>query len=461
MKKNYILPLILLLAFCFSPSFGQKQTPPEGGEPKDFKLPAKEEGKLENGLKYTLVPYGAVPKVQINLIVKTGNIHEAPDQIWLSDFVGDLMKEGTARTKGKDLSVKMARMGGELNIGVSSNYTTISGNVLSEFAPELVRLIAEVVQHPAFPASEAERLKNDLKRNLSVQSNRPQAMASSRFFALMYPDHPYGRYFPTEEMINNFTIEQAKKFYDQNFGAQRSNLYVVGKFNKKAVETAIQESFRDWKKGPEPFYPAVNPEAKKELAVIDRPGAPQSTLIMGLPVIDPSHPDYVPLQITNALLGGSFSSRITSNIREDKGYTYSPYSTIQTGKGVGVWYEQADVTTEHTQASIREITNEIQRLQNEAPKQEELEGIQNYQAGIYVLQNSTPNGIINQLNFLDLHELPETYLTDYVKNVYAINPEKVKEITKKYIRPEKMTLVLVGDKQKIEQQLEEKELKKF
>lgn len=461
MKKNYIFLLLLLLSGSFHLSYAQKQTPPEGGQPKDFKLPAKEEGKLQNGLSYTLVPYGAVPKVQISLIVKTGNVHEGPDQVWLSDFTGNLMKEGTTKTSGKDLSVKVARMGGELNISVSSNFTTLSGSVLSEFAPDLIRLLAEVVQHPAFPASEAERLKNDLKRQLNVQSNRPQAMASSKFFAIMYPEHPYGRYFPTEEMINNFTIEKARQFYDTNFGAQRSNIYVVGKFNKEAVEEAIQESFRDWKKGPEVNYPAARQQTEKELAVIDRPGAPQSTLIMGLPVIDPAHPDYVPLQITNALLGGSFSSRITSNIREDKGYTYSPFSTLSTGKGVGVWYEQADVTTEHTQASIREITNEIQRMRQEAPPKEELEGIQNYQAGIYVLQNSTPNGIIGQLNFLDLHDLPESYLTNYVQNIYAITPEKIKEITQKYITPEKMTMVLVGDKKKIEQQLNEEKLKKL
>lgn len=463
MKKNNIFSLILLLLLaCFSTSFAQKQTPPEGGQPKDFQLPEKKESKLDNGMGYTLVPYGAVPKVQVSLIVKTGNIHENSDQVWLADFVGDLMKEGTENNNSKELSVKMARMGGELNISVGSNFTTLSANVLSEFAPELIRLIAEVVQNPAFPESEAERLKNDLKRQLSVQSNTPQAMASSRFFALMYPGHPYGRIFPTQEMIDNFTIEQARNFYNENFGAQRSVLYVAGKFNESEAEQAIQESFRDWKEGPAPYYPkAQQPQSGQEVAVIDRANAPQSTLLFGLPVVDPSHPDYVALQVSNALLGGSFSSRITSNIREDKGYTYSPYSTVNSGKGSAIWYEQADVTTEHTQASIQEITNEITRLQQEAPAEEELEGIQNYQAGVFVLQNSTPSGIIGQLNFLDLHDLPESYLTNYVQNVYSITPEKVQEITQKYIKPERMTLVLVGDKAQIEQQLDPETLKKF
>lgn len=462
MKKTYIFPFLLLLVCSLTPAIAQKQTPPEGGQPKDFQLPDKQEASLQNGLSYTLVPYGAVPKAQVNLIIKTGNIHEADNQVWLADFVGDLMKEGTVSTSGKDLSVKMARMGGELNIGVGSNTTTISGNVLSEFTPELIRLIADVVQNPAFPEEETERLKSDLKRQLSVQSNTPQAQARSRFFALTYPEHPYGRIFPTPEIIDAFTIEQAKQFYNNNFGAKRSALYVAGKFNEEQVEKAIEEAFANWKEGPAPFFPKANPQTAQEMALIDRSDAPQSTLMLGMPVPDPSHPDYLPLQVTNALLGGSFASRITSNIREDKGYTYSPYSTINAGKEVAVWYEQADVTTEHTRASLSEIRKEIERLQQEAPTQEELEGIQNYQSGIFVLQNSSPGGIIGQLSFLDLHDLPDNYLTNYVQNVYAVTPEKVKELTGKYLQPDKMTLVIVGDKEEIEKQMQgENKVEKF
>lgn len=462
MKKTYIFPFLFLLACSFTPALAQKQTPPEGGQPKDFQLPDKQESSLTNGLTYTLVPYGAIPKAQVNLIIKTGNIHEASNQVWLADFVGDLMKEGTLNTSGKDLSVKMARMGGELNIGVGSNTTTISGNVLSEFAPDLIRLIADVVQNPAFPEEEAERLKSDLKRQLSVQSNTPQAQAQSRFFALTYPEHPYGRIFPTPEIIDAFTVDQAKQFYNNNFGAKRSALYVAGKFNEEQVKQAIEEAFATWKEGPEPFFPKANPQTAQEMALIDRADAPQSTLMLGMPVPDPSDPDYLPLQVTNAILGGSFASRITSNIREDKGYTYSPYSTINTGKEVAVWYEQADVTTEHTRASLSEIRKEIERLQQEAPSLDELEGIQNYQSGIFVLQNSSPGGIIGQLSFLDLHDLPDSYLTNYVQNVYAVTPEKVKELTSKYLQPDKMTLVIVGDKEEIEKQMQgENKVEKF
>src|SRR5690606_7188571 len=137
------------------------------------------------------------------------------------------------------------------------------------------------------------------------------------------------------------------------------------------------------------------PSTTNEIAVIDRPNAPQTTIMLGLPTLDPSKEDYVPLAVTNSLLGGSFGSRITSNIREDKGYTYSPRSVISTGYRVALWYEQADVTSEHTGASLQEISKEIKRLQSEPPSAEELKGIQNYEAGVFVLQNSTPQGIIS------------------------------------------------------------------
>ncbi|UWX56148.1 insulinase family protein [Maribacter litopenaei] len=173
--------------------------------------------------------------------------------------------------------------------------------------------------------------------------------------------------------------------------------------------------------------------------MIDR-DAPQSTIYYGLPTVGPSDDDYVALDVTNSILGGSFASRITSNIREDKGYTYSPYSSLDTNYKSGVWYESADVTTEHTGASLAEIQKEIQRLQEEPPTQEELDGIINYESGIYVLQNSTPNGIIGQLIFLDTHDLDESFLTNKVQNMHAITPEKVQEMTRKYIRPVKYDL---------------------
>ena len=200
-------------------------------------------------------------------------------------------------------------------------------------------------------------------------------------------------------------------------------------------------------------FPPATPVRTNDIAMIDRKNAPQSTIMIGLPTLIPRDQDFVALQVTNSLLGGSFGSRITSNIREDKGYTYSPFSTIQNRKGVSVWFEQADVTSEHTGESLREIAKEIKRLQTETPSKDELEGIQRYMAGTFVLQNSNPGGIIGQLNFIDLHGLTDSYMTDRVKNIYAVTPEKVTQITKDHLKYENMTLVLVGDKKLLDKQI--------
>ncbi|HYC30044.1 MAG TPA: pitrilysin family protein, partial [Chitinophagaceae bacterium] len=430
-KLSFYISAFLVAAL---PSMAQqKQTPPAGGKAKDFKLSDKKTATYSNGLKSTMVHYGDLPKVTVSLVIKTGNAHEGLDQIWLADLTGRLLREGTANMNFAAISKKAAMMGGSLNVNVGLSQTSLTGTVLSEYAPEFIKLMASLVTEPAFPASEVERLKGDLKRRLITQKNVPQAQATEKFFAATYGDHRYGKTFPTEEMINSYTVDMVKEFYNKNFGAKRAAIYVVGKFDEKAVASAINTSLTKWKAGPDVWYPEVKPKAVKDTILLDRKGAPQTTVMVGLPVVTPDHKDYVPLLVTNSLLGGSFGSRITTNIREDKGYTYSPFSTVQNVKGSSIWYEQADVTSEHTVDALLEIEKEIKKLQVQAPGQDELSGIQNYSAGIFVLQNSTPGGIIGQLNFLDLYGLDDSYLTNYVKNIYKVTPQMVSEMAKKYI----------------------------
>jgi zinc protease len=174
---------------------------------------------------------------------------------------------------------------------------------------------------------------------------------------------------------------------------------------------------------------------------------------VGLPVIDPTNPDNIPLTVTNALLGGSFSSRITSNIREQKGYTYSPTSQLSRRYHDAYWAEIADVTTAATGPSLKEIFGEIDRLQKEAPGTAELKGIQSYMSGLFVIQNSTRQALIGQLRNVDLQGLGEDYLKNYVQRVNAVTPDDVQHMTARYIKPEQMTIVVVGDKSKITDQL--------
>jgi zinc protease len=431
----------------------EKEAPPAGGTPKNFTLPAKRNFSLPNGLEVTLVQYGEVPKATVELMVRAGNVNEAQGQTWLADLAGDLMREGTTTRTPAQIAEETARMGGGLTIQVQSDQTDIAGDVLGEHAPEFVKLLADVVKNPRFPESELPRLKANRVRQLAIAKTQPQQMALEKFRQVLYGNHPYGRIFPTEAMLQGYSIDQVKQFYDQNFGAVRSHLYVAGKFDAGAVERAIRESFSDWKRGTPQSSPPATAKSDRAVYTINRPDAVQSTIYMGVPVLDPSSKDYQALRVTDAILGGSFGSRITSNIRENKGYTYSPNSQVSSRPKSAYWVEVADVTTNVTGASLKEIFFEIDRLRKEPPSADELRGIQNYLAGIFVLQNSTRQGIINQLQFAKLHGLGENYLNTVVTSVMAVTPADVQRIMQSQLDPAKMTIVVVGDEKQIAEQV--------
>ena len=453
MKSIHMLICPVWIFLFILPLFAQNEKPPEGGTPKDFVLPAKKEFTIDNNLKVTLIQYGSIPTVEVRLVIRVGNLDEKEDEIWLADLTTDFLKEGTKTRSAKEIAEQAAEIGGSVSVSTGADQTFISGTSLAEFGPKLIELISDIVQNPAFPESEVERLQNNYIRNLKVSKSQPQSIALERFRKILYPNHPYGRLYPTEEMIKSYTIDKIKTFYHDKFGAQKSHIYVVGLFDESEVESAIRQQLGSWAPGAKYLENIPKANTHKVIDLIDRPNAPQSTIIMGLPVIDPSQKDYIALQVTNTLLGGSFSSRITSNIREDKGYTYSPYSSISARFRDAYWCERADVTTQFTGASLKEIFYEIDRLQNAAPAEDELKGVQNYMAGVFVLRNSSPEGIINQLSFIDLHGLPDNYLADYVQNIYKVTPDDVQRLTKEFIQDQKMTLVIVGDLKKIKEQV--------
>src|SRR5262249_15789913 len=219
------------------------------------------------------------------------------------------------------------------------------------------------------------------------------------------------------------------------------------------MDSAARKAFGDWKKGTPAVVNVPKPNTTRAFEVVDRPGAVQSTIYVGMPVVDPSSPDYIPLAVTNSLLGGSFGSRITSNIREQKGYPYSPFSQVSTRYRNAYWAEIADVTTNVTGPSLKEIFGEIERLQKEPPSAAELKGITTYLSGTFVLQNSTRPGIVAQLEFVDLHGLPGDWLNRYTAAVNAVTPADVQRMTQKYILPEKATIVVVGDQKVIGEQI--------
>jgi zinc protease len=454
MRIRHTLPALALALALAAPADAQRQTPPEPGTPRPFTVPPAREFTLQNGLRVTLVPYGAVPKATVMLMNRVGNLNESAAEVWLADMVGDLMREGTTSRTAPEIAAEVARMGGSLSVSVGDNQTSLGGEVLSEFAPEMVALVADLVRNPAFPASELPRVAANRVRQVSIARARPQSLAMERLRASLYPGHRYAIAFPEPEALQGYTVDQIRAFHAAHFGAARADLYVVGRYDAAAVEAAVRRAFGDWERGPEAVRVPLASTSQRVVHLVDRPGAVQSTIYMGLPVVDPSHPDWVALQVTDALLGGAFNSRITANIREDKGYTYSPFSTLSTRQGNAFWLQGADVTTPVTGASLHEIFYEIDRLTHEPPTPEEVRGIQNNLAGRFVLTNSARFGIINQLASMRLHGHPADYLDRYVSRVHAVTPQEVQRIMRTYLDPARMTIVVVGDREQVLPQLQ-------
>jgi zinc protease len=431
----------------------EKEAPPPPAAPRPFTLPATQEITLPNGMKITLVPYGTLPLVTVSVILRTGAIDEGPDQIRLAALMGDMMQQGTTTRSAAAVNDAVAGMGGDIDITVGSDEMSVGGAVLGDSAAALVRLLADVVRHPRFPESEMARLIGDRQRELAIALTQPQRIVNERYAKLLYPDHPYGQVFPTSQMLGAYTTAQVRDFYTRNVGAARAHLIVVGKFDASAVQQAARGAFTDWLAGQPPTVNVPKPHADHTLVLIDRPGAVQSTLAIGLPVTDPSSADWIPMQVTNALLGGSFNSRITSNIRERKGYTYSPNSVLDANYHSATWHENADVTTSATGASLKEIFGEIDRLRDTAPSAAEVQGIQNYLAGVWVLRASTQAGLLGQLEFADLQGLDHAWLSSYIPKVHQVTPADVQSMAQKYLDPSKMAIVVAGDKKVIADQL--------
>jgi zinc protease len=454
LRKSLCLCLsaISLLACCAA-VLAQKETPPAGGQPKPFVFPAQDNYTLPNGMQVTLVRYGAIPKVSVQMFIRAGAMNEQPEQRWISEMVARLLKEGTATRSAEQIARETAEMGGSISTLAATDKTTISGDVLSEFDTRIVNLIADIVLNPKFDAGDLEKIRTNKLRELSVNRAQAGTIAWEKFREVIFPGHAYGSLNPSEDTVKKYTLADVRSFYNDQFGAARAHLYVVGQFDAAGIKSAIEKAFSGWKRGPDAIrgVPAVS--AKRSLTVIDRPGAPQSTIYLGMPAVSPSDADFVKFAVMDSLLGSSFGSRITSNIRENKGYTYSPNSFIWNRFKTGYWIESADVTTEATGASIKEILHEIDRLKKEQPTDAEMQGIKNYLVGIYVLQNSGRSGVLGQLEDGDYNELPKGYLDSYVQKITTVTAADVSEMARKYLLADKMAIVVVGDRSKIDEQL--------
>ncbi len=427
-------------------------TPPAPEAPRPFALPKTETYALRNGVQVTLVPFGGVPKAVIRTTFRAGNINDG-DKSWISDLTAEMMKEGAGGRSAAEIARAAAAMGGDINIGIGLDEGSIAIDALSESAGDAIALVADILQRPEFPEAEFDRVKGTVLRNLSIAASQPQAIADSAFLKTIYPGHPYAEgALPSPETVGALTLDDVKAFHAANFGGARTHIYVVGQFDRRQVRAAIEKSFGKWAKGPAPLKLIPGEAADPTVVVVDRPGAVQSTIRYGKRV--PPVSEAVDFAAANTMLGGYFSSRITRNIREDKGYTYSPNSAVSAEYKAAYWRQNADITSEATGPALTEIIKEIRKLQTEPPKQADLQGVKNYMNGVFVIQLASRAGVAGRLAYVNLHELGTDYLSKYVSRVSALTPEQVSKAAADHLKIDDLTLVVAGDKASVMPQLE-------
>jgi len=444
-KSSTILIAVAAALVTGASAFSQALTQPEIGPAPAFQLPETSTVQLANGLEITFINFGLAPKVNISVQVLAGNVFDG-ENTYMADLAAAMMQEGAGGETPETIAQAFASMGGDMNVGVGMHTTNFSANVLSEFGPEAIQRIATIIRQPEFPDSEFDRILQGQLRNMTVTRSQPGPIATEAYVGLLYGNgHPYGQGLPDEGQMDTFTMDQIRAFYGEHFGAARTRIYVAGRFDHDEMETAIENAFGDWESGAEASIPEAIIGGGPVVQLIDRPGAPQTTIRLGYPVSQIGTDNAFRMTVMNAILGGSFTSRLTSNLREENGWTYSPGSGVTNRVGSSYWTFNADIVTEHTIEAFAEIFSEIQMLQITAPGEEEAGGMRNWLSGLFILQNASTGGLIGQISNRDFFGLPEDYLETYVDRINAVSNGDISSVASEYLQPNQMVLVVVGD----------------
>lgn len=430
--------------------------PKPGPNPK-FALPAIEKTKLKNGLEVWMVEQNELPLVSMNLVLGTGWTNEPNSKVGVGNMTAQLLDDGTTTLSATEIANRQQALGVNINSGSSWDSTNVTLQTLTKNLDEALALYADIVQNPAFPATELESLKRRAVVGLRQQKANPNAISGVVYNKVLYGDHPYGRT-TTEATIGAITRDDLVGYYNSTYRPNNGTLIVVGSFDKAALKDKLEKAFASWKPGDVSVneLPTAKPQEKAGIFIVDRPNSAQSVVSVGQIGVDRMNPDYVALQVMNTILGGGFTARINMNLREDKGYTYGARSGFTFRRGAGPFEAGGDIQTAVTKESIVELMKELNGIRGAIPvTQKELDYnkqsiIRRFPAGF-----ETIGAISNQLSNLVVYDLPDSYFNDFIAKVNGVTLDDVNRVAKKYIDPSKMAIVIVGDRKVIEPGLRE------
>lgn len=441
------------LAALTAPVLAQER--PAVGPEKPFQLAPRVEKTLPNGLRVIVTRQTAVPKVSITLTVLSGYSSDPADLTGLAALTADLIQEGTKTRTSRQIRREVFGMGGSLTASASQDFTSISVRGLSEFASRLLDLTADVAMNPTIPEDEVAILKQQHLQGVAQQKASPQFVSNRTFRQMLFGDHPYARTSETEASLNAMDRAKLVAFHRDHYRPNNAFLLIVGAIEPDAMIAAAEKAFGGWAKGDiaAPKYPAPPALSGRHLYFVQRPNSIQSSISVGNFAIKRSDPRWFELTLANTIYGGAFNSRIVRNIREEKGYTYSPASTLTGFGDAGFYRFSADVRNEVTGATLTEVFKEIDKMRASGVESAELQGAQSYLRGIFPIQTATQTGLAATLNNVYVFGLPKDYPETFRAKVAAVTPEQVKSASATLLGSENSVVVVVGDWAKVKDQL--------
>jgi predicted Zn-dependent peptidase len=432
--------------------------PKEKPDPR-LVLPAVQRRKLSNGLDVLVVEHHELPVVSMNLVMKMGAAGDPVGKAGLASLTADMLDEGTTTRSSLDISDQLANIGSSLNINAGWDSTTASLRTLTRHLDRALEIYADVISNPSMPDKELQRLRATRLAGLRQQRDSPEAIAGLVFQTVLYGrSHPYGHPLTGDETtLGSLTGEDVRGFYETYYRPNNSALIVVGDVKPDEMVAKLEKAFAGWKSG---HVPAVDVSAAplqrdhSTIYLVDRPGSVQSVIQIGQVGVPRSSPDFFPIFVMNRILGGASSARINLNLREDKGYTYGANSAFSFRRGAGPFTAQAPVQGFSTKESVVEFMKELRGIRGEMPvTPAELEAAKQSIVRGFPRGFETPDQIANGLELIVTYDLPDTYFNSYIERVQGVTLEDINRVANRYLQPDRMAVVIVGDRQKIEQGL--------
>jgi zinc protease len=428
---------------------------PVPGAPPAVTLPAIAKRTLSNGVPVWIVEQHEVPVAHLSLVVRAGATSDPAGKAGLASLVTSLMTEGAGSRDALALADAIDVLGASITAGAGWDASAVSLHVPVARLGDALPLMADVALRPTFAAADVERVRTELLTSFIAQRDAPAAVSARAFAHVVFgPTHPYGTGVAgTTPSVKAIAIQDLKDAHARLFHPAHALLVVVGDVTADGVMPTLEQAFGGWKgqgTAPAPVTVATAPPtAKREIILVDKPGSAQSQIRIGAVGVSRSTPDYAALTVMNTILGGSFTSRLNTNLRETHGYAYGAGSRFDMRRSQGLFFATASVQTDKTRESVQEFFNEFTRMLAPTPAGD-LAKAKNYVALGYPADFETTRDIAGKLQELFVHGLPEDEPAQFVPKVNALTVADLDAAAKKYITPTRFVIVVVGDRAAVE-----------